>query len=266
MIMTEKIKTVLKNEVEKFQKRIQEIRKNETFSFDDPVSDRMYTLAVSFAYNDAKRALKGIAKTPEKQNDKETALSTLTTKLKEYFEQGLEFDHMDLCDSFKESFTIFSMTYGAAQKIVNLSFKYLYCFNNFKSKYFEKFANCQMVLDSFILSWFKKVVDVKGTVHIGYSETWSGMESYIKYTSIQRMIADYVSLRAQGLSVLEYEFVLWPKTLLYEAAVAWMSTISEEDKKDIYQQYPFSSLEELIGSIGKECSAFYLNEDIKDIL
>ena len=48
-----------------------------------------------------------------------------------------------------------SMTYGQAQKIINMAFKYLYCCRH-DSAMEERFKACHMPLDSFSLEWFKR--------------------------------------------------------------------------------------------------------------
>lgn len=36
-----------------------------------------------------------------------------------------------------------------------MSFKYLYCFDDFRIQHREKFENCHIPLDSFRLNWYK---------------------------------------------------------------------------------------------------------------
>lgn len=48
-----------------------------------------------------------------------------------------------------------NMTYGQAQKIINMAFKYLYCCKH-DSEMEERFKACHMPLDSFSLEWFKR--------------------------------------------------------------------------------------------------------------
>lgn len=257
--MDETTRTTLNHYIDSFKQRVLDGKSD--LSFDINVCEKMYDLAVRFAYNDAKRALKGITKTSKRQEEKDNALMALKNKIKGYFEsQEASFNHKDYCLAFINEFHDYKMTFGAAQKIVNLTFKYLYCFTQFKNQYYDKFSPCQMVLDSFILSWFKRNVDKKKIVGIKHDETWSGLNDYSRYSNIQLLIERYVHGKDLGLSVLEYEFILWPNTLLYESAISWLSTISEINKSDAYNQFPISRLNDLINRIGRECQLF--NSDI----
>lgn len=259
--MKRQVNIILNNYINMFQTRV-----SSRISFKNAICEEMYDEAVRLAYNDAKRALKGITNSESRKNDKVNGLRSLATVIKQYFEEDLVFDHKDLCDKFISSFCDYKVTYGTAQKIVNLTFKYLYCFEEFRKKYFAKFNPCQMVLDSFILSWFKRNVDLEKQVHIGYDETWSGMNDYKRYSAIQDLIRDYVNKKSFGLSVLEYEFILWPNTLLYESAISWMSTISEQKKSDVYKLYPFNKIEELLKEIGDSCSCYTIDCTLVQLL
>lgn len=54
-----------------------------------------------------------------------------------------------------------SVTYGKAQKVVNMTMKYLYCLKGAEQEqYKEKFQYCHMPLDSFMLEWFWREVAV----------------------------------------------------------------------------------------------------------
>ncbi len=234
--------------------------------FNADICDKMYFTATKLAYNDAKRALKGITENATRRQEKETALVSLSNKVKQYFENDLVFSHQDFCDVFMSAFNDYKITYGAAQKIVNLTFKYLYCFDKFRNRYYKKFNDCQMVLDSFILSWFKRNVDLNNKVHIRHNETWSGMEDYNRYTAIQKLIAAFVFNKHLGLTTLEYEFILWPNTILYESAISWMSTINGIDRSETYKIYSFNNLDVLIQKIGTSCFSYNIDKNLKTIL
>jgi hypothetical protein len=177
---------LLKECFEDFRNRtpgINKESKNKLKRINDP---NIYELVVDRAYNDAKRALHGIGK---HHRQLETAKSNLAMALNKYFNGTESFDHQKLCDQFLTPFgslfygeTSFKIiTYGVAQKIVNLSFKYLYCFDEFRNSYREKFKPCHMVLDSFVLGWYREQVNTK-TSEI----TWSKINEYAKYEDIQK--------------------------------------------------------------------------------
>ena len=63
-----------------------------------------------------------------------------------------------------------NMTYGQAQKIINMAFKYLYCCKH-DSAMEERFKACHMPLDSFSLEWFKRKFKEKNFSNLdSYSE------------------------------------------------------------------------------------------------
>ena len=259
--MKKQVEIILKKYIKDFQNRV-----SSKIPFNAPVSEKMYDEAVRLAYNDAKRALKGITNSELRKREKAQGLTSLAKAIKQYFEHELVFDHKCFCKTFISSFSDYKVTYGVAQKIVNLTFKYLYCFEDFREKYFSKFKQCQMVLDSFILSWFKRNVDSLNQVRIRFNETWSGMNDYSRYCLMQNLIAKYINKKADELSVLEYEFILWPNTLLYESAISWMSTISEQKKSDVYKIYPFNKIEELLKKIGYSCSRYTIDCTLVQLL
>ena len=92
------------------------------------------------------------------------------------------------------------ITYGKAQKIVNMSFKYLYLFDDTfdesgNCKYPQIFDKCHMAIDANILDWFKKN-DAQNAA--AYSKTWSNM-GYDEYQDAQSSIKTYCS--KNGMSI-----------------------------------------------------------------
>lgn len=127
-------------------------------------ADTAIAAAVNLAYNDTKRTLAGIGKYSD---NKKKTLECIIEKLKAYFHKEKaplteeEFDqiHDELCQLWCKEFESLGDgklgTYGKAQKIVNMSFKYLYCCDNAEN-YRDYFKYCHMPLDSFTLEWFKR--------------------------------------------------------------------------------------------------------------
>ena len=115
--------------------------------------------AVNKAYIDMQpRTIKGheIIKTAKLRND-------LADRFCKYFNDpapSTEYDfdkiHSDFCDFFlTELNKIFASTpqeFGKAQKVINMSFKYLYCFDDATS-YLPHFTYCHMPIDSYTLNW-----------------------------------------------------------------------------------------------------------------
>lgn len=94
------------------------------------------------------------------------------------------------------------VTYGKAQKIVNMIFKYLYCFDgalNFE----DCFGECHMPLDSKILDWYRRNVDKE------QKTPWSKLEKK-EYLEIQEKIDEHVKKAYNNsYTTLEAEFIIW---------------------------------------------------------
>ena len=117
-----------------------------------------------------------------------------------------EFDdwHHKECIKFVNGFkktTGISINYGKAQKIINVSFKYIYCLKN-SNQYSNKFTYCHMTLDSYTYygngknSFYYSVV-YKWATDINKKITkpsvcWSSLD-YSLYIEIQNNIRDYIN-------------------------------------------------------------------------
>lgn len=210
-------------------------------------------LAVKKAYIDmSPRTFKSNGNNDDKDSissgDKNKLLGGLTEKIQAYMESGLSnqsFDdwHKELCEWFLKGETneetneetkglegLLSdagkisdqATFGKAQKIVNMTFKYMYCFDDAES-HADKFEPCHMPLDSYILDWFfvcykkdwenqnsGKKLTKSGTYHL---PVWSdlkyqqGEDDIPQYKEIQAWIKNF--LDKQSISRLEAEFLIW---------------------------------------------------------
>ena len=100
------------------------------------------------------------------QQAKETVFQWLCDEFYTYFHCGCpDFDdwHKKVCGEFLKLFSpvldtygydgAASLKYGKAQKIVNMTFKYLFCFDD-ACNYAGKFDECHMPIDSYILKWY----------------------------------------------------------------------------------------------------------------
>ena len=132
----------------------------------------------------------------------------------QYMTNGLSnqtFDdwHNDTCNKILKDLNKASnkkATYGMAQKIVNMAFKYLYCFDD-ANIYYNRFADCHMPLDSFTLKWFySKVVKKSGNK----TTTWSNLKDF-EYKNIITLIRGYFANNPPNppVTILEAEFVIW---------------------------------------------------------
>lgn len=188
---------------------------------------------------DSKNKRKGILN----QEDKEKLFLLLAEKFVEYIKSNSLFKTFDkwhekmcklfikgnesvkgleqiLCEADKKSE---KATFGKAQKLVNMTFKYLYCFDDAQN-YIEKFEPCHMPLDHFILDWFfdwYKPIWEKENFGKKFSKTgkyklpkWSDLkyrkengEVIPQYSEIQSEIKKRLNIK--NVCRLEAEFVIW---------------------------------------------------------
>jgi hypothetical protein len=261
----------VKREIKSFKDGIRQLKKNdskkpcELNSVEDPISIKS---AVDLAYNDAKRTMDGIGKF---ENEKNSALDQIKKKIEQYFSNNSslskdDFDqfHHELCKIWCESFNNNIGTYGKAQKIVNMTFKYLRCCND-ASTHKDCFCHCHMPLDSFTLEWFKRRVapylDKKDFVK-GKMISWSNLEygscdyfqkdnkEYYSYKYYLVHIRDYVNNTYPRLTPLELEFIEWPRmqreidaeTFLF----ALKDDLSSQEKNEIKKESLNTKYERII--------------------
>lgn len=183
----------------------------------------VYYFAVYQGYLDAKRTFKGVSKIGDKKED---AFKELAGKIENYFEETFQDDqdyfdqkHNEMCksliDSFKKSGYI--ITYGQAQKIVNMAFKYLYCCEDAEKRK-DYFKYCHMALDTYTLNWYNR----KTGKNI---KEWSKLCEKV-YKEIQSNIRENKEYNG---TVLENEFIIWPDEMLLEA----MENLNEAAKREI---------------------------------
>lgn len=90
------------------------------------------------------------------------------------------------CFSSTETIDPNQITYGKSQKIVNMSFKYLYLFED-AHLYPNIFDGCHMAIDENILKWFRKNDKDKKSI---FNVTWSNMTK-TQYNGIKNEIKSY---------------------------------------------------------------------------
>lgn len=156
------------------------------------------------------RALKDYTSRTDKKQENENiasvknmtaALTSFADRLMKYFSDippssPAEYDHWhhEMCMLFIECITTANIrqtvTYGKAQKIVNMTMKTIFCLEGAKVYNDRKyFAYCHMPLDSILLDWFRKYVadqwynpdknrkeKIKISQEGGPLPKWSGLE------------------------------------------------------------------------------------------
>lgn len=198
--------------------------------------------AINAAFKDfTSRTLRKIdpdAKVNVNEELRKEALKRLSAKFKEYFEAPEknkdEFNawHEQCCKEFQTEYNkslkgkYHEIKYGKAQKIVNMTFKYLFCYvdaDNFEGH----FLYCHMPLDSFTLTWYRREAKkyMKQNGELWYQDnknrvdnlTWSDMEGdeYIKIQEdISKILVNYkIKIGNQEILLpensLEAEFYIW---------------------------------------------------------
>lgn len=226
-----------------FKMMVEKAHSNDLEKMTSPDCSIAIEIAVSWAYNDAKRTMHGITK-----DDREEAEDAIVKEFKAYFtnsapcEKKFKESHIRLCNAWINSFEGGSSlgTYGKAQKIVNMTFKYLYCCTNIDN--FENhFKYCHMPLDSFTLEWCKRNIQEIDPNKIG---SWSKMkdeksDTYKESKNIEKYsyhyyvarIRDYVAINKIELTPLQLEFIIWPKMQLELATENYLFTLTDEYKK-----------------------------------
>ena len=115
--------------------------------------------------------------------------------------------HQTICDQFLKKFKPIlsqygydadsSLKYGKAQKIVNMTFKYLFCFDD-ANQYNTKFNECHMPIDSYILKWYGDISGDKRKL------VWSDLEKE-EYYELQGNIKSILGKNNPFLA----EFYIW---------------------------------------------------------
>lgn len=230
-----------------------------------------FKLAVLLGYNDTKRTLSGIGKLWDEDNEKKCAfIKEIATGLQYIIKDApskFNDNHNNLCQDLRNNKifegTSVKFTYGHAQKIVNMAFKYLFCMEG-SEKYKDIFMQCHMPLDSYTLEWYKrsefykKITEKKAL--LTSDDTWSKMteEQYLK---IREYIENNVKeepffVYDKEISLPPYplyaEFIIWPEMQLHTAAEDFISSYSndpKDDKKELKGknlQYKLDRIKEII--------------------
>lgn len=152
-------------------------------------------------------------------------------------------DNLDGNDGRKEHFRIYKdLKYGKAQKIVNMMFKHLYCFQSeedWTSRWEPYFQYCHVTLDNFTLEWFERQVPPNLRV-----ESWSKLE-YLKdtknkngYLFYQTKIRDFFEAEEKKkesiykqVTPFQAEFYIWPEIQLRLAAESFIFELNPEKYK-----------------------------------
>ena len=216
-------------------------------------SKKLMEDSINLAYRDVQRTLKNIS---DYDNEKSNVLGDITESFESFFKQeprkeASEFGlwHKEICEKWTQGFDDNQIgTFGKAQKLVNMTFKYLYCF--YGDSYNNHFKYCHMPLDSYTLEWFKRYVGIRTNkdekLVKGKVCAWSNLQyekddnDYYTYIFYKENIDEYIRDKKlnlsprQLLSPLQLEFIIWPEIQLELATENYIIIQdSEKKKKDI---------------------------------
>ncbi len=157
-----------------------------------------------------------------------------------------------------------SPEYGKSQKIVNMTFKHMYCLLAFEddlttSKYEAFFEHCHMPLDSYIITWFKrehlkvseKPLQGVNYTEIGYTNTYKNLvsskvsawshidwideedynesrcEKYSYYFYRDRIRELVLKSKYNNMTALQTEIIIWKLIQNEQAAEAFLFALLE---------------------------------------
>lgn len=219
----------------------------------------VYRAAIYQGYLDACRTFKA-GNTLNKEDDRVYDLAKL---MKSYIDASSseKFEHNRYCKTLIGDGL---MTYGQAQKIVNMAFKYLYClvdFCDFNNPIEKKFDACHMPLDSIMLTWVyrnilintagcKKKSNMGIWSKLSYSDTDDKKKGHYTYNFYVKIIDSYC--KNKGKTPLQIDFENWREMSLILAAEEFIKAF---DGKKIEKN---QNLEDLLDQI----KSIVNNEDI----
>lgn len=215
--------------------------------FDWSISSRenIYNIVSTAAYKDmTPRHLKGIGKY---KSEKAEIFSYTTNQLVDYFSQPVknkeEFEewHKNLCEEVCRQFSALpgiELMYGKAQKLINITFKHLYCFGdaNKKENYFKY---CHIPIDNNIISWCKKNVGITSLPtawsNLSYSDYIKLEDSLYSWLNSEKNI-EYHNDDGTPYSQLQIDFIAWiSKSDARKGVIEYWKSIQRSS--DIWNQY-----------------------------
>ena len=177
--------------------------------------------AVRRAYNDMMpRTIHGIGKVDDAEKD--ALKKALADEIRRKFIDDTPTScdvfvkrHKEVCEGFLKKLNALcdkhnlnTQHYGKAQKIVNMTFKYLLLLDK-AEQYTQLFEYCHMPIDTYVLAYFRNAYKGKPEANSFNIPAWSNM-CECKYTCAQKQIKAYcASLPNESRYPLYAEFRIW---------------------------------------------------------
>ena len=191
-----------------------------------------YYVGMEKAFDDAFNQYARRKKVKYAENKREL-MKDVAEKLYEYFTADIT--PFDVC--FNECITaskkiLDNGLFGIAQKFVNMSFKYLYCYGDAKD-YIHKFADCHLPLDKYTVKWIRSLKNKEINRRLTQkNNAWANIDEAL-YNGIQNFVSEslaagieytvsYDPRRADGgkcrlpQNRLETEFIVWHQEKINE--------------------------------------------------
>lgn len=223
--------------------------KNDQFNPENPI---LFESAVLQGYDDAKRTFTNIGKFWQEHNEfRKNFFETIAKEIQKIFREfpaeGFDIWHEKMCDLFLqrlEAEGYKTATYGQAQKVINMAFKYLYCLDGAEASN-KVFDLCHMPLDSFTLTWYKRYdlyqKEDGEQAKLNEQIKWSNMkkETYLAVTKVMKTRLEegqclYLKGKCYSLpkKPLYAEFVVWPEMQMHLATEAFLFSIDSTAKEN----------------------------------
>lgn len=241
---------------EELKKQVEFFITNMEYEKKDTLEDAV-TEAIGSAYGTAKRTFKGVQKSDEVIKEfKNSVIGYFTSKSFPQTQEEFNTKHEELCEDWikilsKNGNSGDNLSYGKAQKVVNMMFKYMYCYsylNDFiKEIPKNAFDYCHMTLDSFTLRWIHEWDKKK----VRKNTSWSKLDPN-EYKKISEIVEANEN-KLNGYTKFEAEFFIWD----YEQLQLLIESLKKVRKS--YKEHENSNLK-AIASITEK----YIN-DMKEI-
>lgn len=160
---------------------------------------KIYSIVVEQAYLDMCRTMTNVD-----ANKKKDMIKAVKKQLVKYFKKNEAIEESDFDEWYKRTVkkvreAYGELTIGQVQKIINMSFKYLYCFRYFRKNKEQFFTHCHMPLDGITLNWYKKETSNEAP------DSWSKLE---KKNDYYKIIGE-IRKKIKNKTMLEKDFEVW---------------------------------------------------------
>lgn len=198
----------------------------------------IFYCAVYQGYLDMCRTLSYSNKKHEKEKVFD-GLEELSNEITKYFNGNRPTNKDDFdekYESFLDAFSDSGITIGQKQKVINMTFKYLYCCNETRNEYKGYFKYCHMPLDSFTINWYNNTGD---TGDDKITEKWSNINDIELY----KKIVSNIRTRCNAEKVLMKEFDIWENEKLLDILLSLKSSVEGIEKSRFRSDFSVLNVE-----------------------